>query len=70
MKGEELRGRSVGRKEVPTLSKYKDIQNIRLNLENNYIITSDSIQIKPYIIVKHYCVLFDFYCIRHYNRVV
>ena len=31
-------------------------------------ITSDAIKIEPKAVVKHYCVWFDFYCIRRYKN--
>ena len=30
------------------------------------LLTSDAIKIEPKVLVKHYCVWFDFYCIRPY----
>ena len=39
---------------------WKDI----FNLKN--VLTSDAMKIEPKAVVKHYCVWFDFYCIRRY----
>ena len=33
-------------------------------------VTSDAIKIEPNAVVKHYCVWFDFYCIRRYMKLV
>ena len=41
------------------LEKYEQIPEV-------FLITSDAIKIEPKAVVKHYCVWFDFYCIRRY----
>ena len=42
------------------LEKYEQIPEV-------FLITSDAIKIEPKAVVKHYCVWFDFYCIRRYH---